>query len=83
MTGETEAVSASMMSFCLYRGDPNRGRSGEEVAWIQWQNGGLDQHRLMIFDSALDGGNRMSAEQITEEMLKTRSLKDKPFLDKP
>ena len=86
MTAESEAVSASMMSYWAqfaYTGDPGRGRSGEEVAWTEWQNDGLDQKRLMIFDSALNGGNRMSAEQITEEMLKTRSLKDGPFIDKP
>lgn len=86
MTAETQAVSASMMSYWAqfaYTGNPDRGRSGEEVAWTDWQNGGLDQERLMIFDSALDGGNRMSAEQITEEMLETRSLKDVSFVDKP
>ena len=86
MTAETEAVSTSMMSYWAqfaYTGDPGRGRSGEEVEWTEWQNGEPNQQRLMIFDSVLDGGNRMSAEQITEEMLKTRSLKDGPFIDKP
>ena len=75
-----------MMSYCAhfaYTGDPGKGLSGEEVAWTEWQNGEPDQQRLMIFDSALDGGNRMSSERITEEMLKTRSLKDGPSCDKP
>ncbi len=79
MTAETEAVSRSMMSYWAqfaYTGDPSKGRSGEEVAWTEWQNGEPDQQRLMIFDSALDGGNRMSSERITEAILGTRSLKD-------
>ena len=85
MTAETEAVSRSMMSYWAqfaYTGDPGKGRSGEEVAWTEWQNGEPDQQRLMIFDSALDGGNRMSSERITEEILKTRSLKYGPSSEK-
>ncbi len=86
MTAETEAVSTSMMSYWAqfaYTGDPGRGRSGEEVEWTEWQNGEPNQQRLMIFDSVLDGGNRMSSERITEATLKTRSLKDGHFVDKP
>ncbi len=86
MTPETEAVSRSMMSYWAhfaYTGDPGKGRSGKEVAWTEWQNGEPDQQRLMIFDSAVDGGNRMSSERITEEILKTRSLKDGPSFDTP
>ena len=85
MTAETEAVSRSMMSYWAqfaYTGDPGKGRSGEEMTWKEWQNGEPDQQRLMIFDLALDGGNRMSLERITEEILKTRSRKDGPSFDK-
>tara|TARA_B100001057_G_scaffold499079_1_gene608417 strand:+ start:332 stop:2089 length:1758 start_codon:yes stop_codon:yes gene_type:complete len=84
MTAETEAVSTSMMSYWAqfaYTGDPGRGRSGQEVEWTEWQNGELEQQRLMIFDSTSDRGNRMSPERITRAMLEARLLKDGPFED--
>jgi len=84
ITPENVRVSDSMMSYWTqfaYTGDPGKGRSGEEVAWTGWQNGDLNQKRLLIFDSELDQGIRMSSERITTASLKARFLSDKSFTD--
>ena len=75
------ALSASMMSYWAEHatsGAPGRGRDGRETAWMPWseQDG---QPKLMIFDTAADGGVRMSAEGITGPALKSAVLDERRF----
>jgi para-nitrobenzyl esterase len=75
------ALSASMMSYWAehaYSGAPGRGRDGRETAWIPWSEQDR-QPKLMIFDTAADGGVRMSAEGITGPALKSAVLDERRF----
>jgi len=70
-------LSNSMMSYWAefaYTGDPRRGRLGTEIAWTSWQNGDKNKLRLMILDTQLDQGIRMSSEWITMADIKARYL---------
>jgi para-nitrobenzyl esterase len=75
-------LSDSMMSYWAefaYSGDPGRGRSGKEAAWTCWQNGGKNRLRLMILDTELDRGIRMSSEFATMDGLKAEFLSETGF----
>jgi para-nitrobenzyl esterase len=75
------ALSASMMSYWAehaYSGAPARGRDGREAAWTPWRDTD-EEPKLMIFDTAADGGVRMSAEGITGPALKTAVLEERRF----
>jgi para-nitrobenzyl esterase len=79
-----DRLSDSMMSYWgefAYTGDPGRGRSGTEVAWTPWQNGDKDGLRLMILDTDLDRGVRMSSEWATMAELKAEFLSETAFRD--
>ena len=79
-----DALSASMMSYWTefaYNGKPGRGRDGEEREWTSWVNEGEDSDRLMIFDSTLGDGIRMSPERISIDDLKQRLFLDTSFAD--
>jgi para-nitrobenzyl esterase len=75
------ALSASMMSYWAqhaYSGAPARGRDGGEVAWTPWSNDEA-QPKLMVFDTAGDGGVRMSAESVTAAAIKSAVLEERGF----
>ena len=75
-------LSDSMMSYWAefaYTGDPGRGRSGKEVAWTTWQNGDKNRLRLMILDTDLDRGIRMSSEWATMAGIKAKFLSETGF----
>lgn len=79
-----DALSASMMSYWAefaYNGKPGSGRDGEEQEWTSWTNGEDGNQRLMILDSVLGDGIRMSSEQISIDDLKQRLFSDKSFAD--
>jgi para-nitrobenzyl esterase len=79
-----DALSASMMSYWAefaYSGRPGRGRDGTEKEWTGWVNEGADSQRLMILDSALGDGIRMSPERISISDLKQRLFSDTSFAD--
>jgi para-nitrobenzyl esterase len=79
-----DALSASMMSYWAefaYNGKPGRGRDGREQEWTGWVNKGEDSKRLMILDSALGNGIRMSPERISIDELKQRLFSDTSFAD--
>jgi para-nitrobenzyl esterase len=75
------ALSASVMSYWAqhaYSGSPGRGREGHEAAWTPWTN--VDgELKLMILDTAADGGVRMSSEGITAPALKSAMLEERGF----
>ena len=78
---ERDALSQTMMSYWAqfaHRGDPGRGRTGEEVDWLPWSNvdGGP---RILVFDTPTDGGVRMSREELTLAGMKSRLLADESF----
>ncbi len=77
-----DALSASMMSYWAefaHTGNPGRGRDGTENEWTNWENGAASNNRLLILDSANDGGIRMSPYRITREDLRARLLADESF----
>lgn len=80
---ERKALSSSMMSYWTQfarTGNPHTGRDGREVVWTAWNNSPR-ANKMIIFDSASDGGIRMSSEEITEETLKQSLLNDREFKD--
>lgn len=77
-------LSDSMMSYWAefaYTGDPGRGRSGDEVEWAPWQNGDDRVSRLMVLDTEIDSGIRMSSEGVTMAVIKNRFLTDASYTD--
>lgn len=78
-----EALSASMRSYWTefaYNGDPGRGRSGREVAWMAWDDAD-DASKMLVLDTPRDGGIRMSAETITHGDLKRALEEERGFHD--
>jgi hypothetical protein len=61
-------------------GRPGTGYYGKQLEWQPWTNG-PDQDRLMVFDTALDDGVRMSAERLDLNDLKQRFFAEKRFAD--
>ena len=75
------ALSESMMNYWgefAHSGNPDKGRDGQQVPWTAWDNGG---DKVIIFDTAADGGIRMSDTLITAQGLKQRMLDDKMIPD--
>ena len=64
-----------------YTGNPGRGRDGGEPNWTAWQNEPQTAQRLLIIDSELGAGIRMSSEQISVADLKQRFFADNSFTD--
>jgi para-nitrobenzyl esterase len=80
-TPTRDALSASMMSYWAqfaHAGAPGRGRSGSEVEWTPW---GRDGNTMIVFDTATDGGVRMSSERVTFESLRARLHDDSSFAE--
>jgi para-nitrobenzyl esterase len=80
---ERKALSASMMSYWTqfaYKGSPQTGRDGKEIEWKPWNNK-TGANKMIIFDSASDGGIRMSAEEVTRESLRQALVNDREFKD--
>ncbi len=80
---ERKALSSSMMSYWTQfarTGNPQTGRDGREIPWTPWNNS-PSANKMIIFDTASDGGIRMSSEEITEETLKQALLNDREFKD--
>jgi len=78
------ALSASMMSYWAehaYTGAPGRGRDGREIAWTPWHDKD-GEPKLMLFDTAADGGVRMSSESINQAVLKETVLQERGFSSK-
>jgi para-nitrobenzyl esterase len=79
-----DRLAESMMSYWTefaHTGAPGRGRSGHEVAWTAWQNDDAHVLRLMILDTEIDRGIRMSSERVTMADLKARFLTDASYTD--
>ena len=64
-----------------YARNPGRGRDGNQVEWSAWQNDGADTARLMILDSTLGDGIRMSPVRISINDIKQRFFADSSFTD--
>ena len=78
-----KALSASMMSYWTqfaYTGSPRAGRDGKEIEWTPWQSK-PGENKMIIFDSAADGGIRLSSEEVTAKSLKEAVLGDSAFHD--
>ncbi len=79
---EVQLLSRSMRSYWAefaYRGAPGEGRDGSEVLWTGWQNDGDQTSRLMIFDTELDDGIRMTSERISTLEIKQTFLADTSY----
>ncbi len=80
---ERDELSRQMMSYWAqfaYTGDPGTGRAGELLRWGAWDNA-EEAERLLILDSATDGGVRMSPLHLTMDSLRARLLADTGFDD--
>jgi para-nitrobenzyl esterase len=60
-------------------GAPGRGRGGDLPEWKSWDESTPDSDRFLVFDTAADGGLRMSSEAVTSESLVTRMIEDERF----
>jgi para-nitrobenzyl esterase len=75
-------LSSSIMSYWAefaYTGSPGTGRSGKLPDWTPWQNKGKSSNRLMVLDSDIGQGIRMSPERMTMKKLKRRFFSDQRF----
>ena len=73
-----EALSDAMMSYWTefaYSGDPGRGRDGARMDWPAWSVES-EGPKMMVFDSAHDGGIRPSSEVVTKKSIRADSLAD-------
>jgi para-nitrobenzyl esterase len=65
-------LSSAMMSYWAqfaYAGDPGRGRDGSLPHWKAWDSGGAETDKFIVFDTAADGGIRMSSEAVSPAAL--------------
>lgn len=77
------ALSQTMMSYWAafaHHGTPGRGYFGKQIEWSAWQNSS-NENRLMILDTSLDGGIRMSSEQLYMNDLRKTFLTDTSFVN--
>jgi para-nitrobenzyl esterase len=71
-------LSESMMSYWAefaYSGNPGRGRNKDLPGWTPWSNQ-EGQNKMIVFDTADDGGIRMSPKYVTFQKLVTRIESD-------
>ena len=79
---KVQLLSGSMRSYWAefaYRGAPGEGRDGSEVLWTGWQNDGDQTPRLMILDTELDDGIRMTSNRISSWEIKQSFLADTSY----
>jgi len=75
-TPERDALARSMMGYWAQfarTGDPGRGTSGAEVEWTPW---GQDGQRMIVLDTTVDEGIRMSAEEVSMASIKSELALD-------
>ncbi|MFT5693437.1 MAG: para-nitrobenzyl esterase [Oceanicoccus sp.] len=75
-----DELSAAMMKYWTdfaKTGEPGSGSI--KTPWTAWQNEGESSKRLLIFDTAADGGVRMSSERLTLSSIKNRFMSDQTF----
>ncbi len=78
-----DALSNSMMSYwaaMAHHGKPGKGYLGNQVEWGAWENG-EGQPRLMVLDSKLGEGIRMSTELLTMDHLKASLFQESALKD--
>jgi para-nitrobenzyl esterase len=76
-------LSSAMMSYWAqfaYTGDPGSGRDGSLPRWKAWDPGRPDADKFIVFDTAADGGIRMSSETESPDAL-LAELGSDPHLD--
>ncbi|MEE9911580.1 MAG: carboxylesterase family protein [Deltaproteobacteria bacterium] len=76
-------LSSAMMSYWTQfaaNGNPGRGLKDTAVPWTPW-NSEPGADKIMIFDSAVDGGIRMSSGDVTRDSLRQALLNDREFKD--
>jgi hypothetical protein len=66
-------------SFAHY-GEPAKGYHGKQVEWRTWSNND-EQNRVMIFDTTLDRGIRMSPMKLQMQDLKQKFINETHFND--
>jgi len=77
------ALSQSMMSYWAsfaHYGEPAKGYHGKQVEWSTWSNND-EQNRVMIFDTSIDRGIRMSPMKLKMQDLKQRFFSETRFND--
>jgi para-nitrobenzyl esterase len=77
------ALSQSMMSYWAsfaHYGEPAKGYHGKQVEWGTWSNND-EQNRVMIFDTSIDSGIRMSPVKLKMQDLKERFFSETRFND--
>jgi para-nitrobenzyl esterase len=78
------ALSQSMMSYWAsfaHYGEPAKGYHGKQVEWATWSNN-VEQNRIMIFDTSLDRGIRMSPMKSKMQDLKQNFINETRFNDR-
>jgi para-nitrobenzyl esterase len=79
---EYDILSNSVMSYWAefaYEGNPGTGRSGKEVNWTPWQPAGASESRLLVLDTEVDDGIRMSSDRLSLAAVKKRFRGDRSF----
>lgn len=59
-------------------GDPGRGIDGDLLAWAPWSTE-PDANRMIVFDTATDGGIRMTSDELTQPALIAQIAADTRF----
>ncbi len=78
------ALSQVMTSYWTqfaYRGDPGKGRRGEQPHWRAWDPPGSASPRFIVLDTPQDGGVRMESGYQTTARVVARVLADERFED--
>ena len=75
----SQSIMSYWASFAHY-GRPASGYHNEQIDWTAWSNHS-NQNRLMILDTSLDGGIRMSPEKLQMQSLKQEFFSETSFSD--
>jgi len=79
-----QALGDSMSSYwaqLAYSGSPGWGRDGKQPEWRPWDNDPGAADKFIIFDTAEDGGIRMSSDTMGLDDLRARLLAETRFRD--